>query len=261
MGGWNPSTCRCGFGMYIYICIPRPPIPKNTPTHSNYLGEANAHIATLAMIETAEAMQNLDEIVKVDGLDGVFIGVCWRKGARHGLCVCVYNVCPVCRWPAASIIPTHTFVTPTTNHINKHRPQRLTPTPLHTPPTPFHHHFTHRPQRLGPLAGHGPHLRPHGPRDSGGHRTVRALLLPCPWWFLYVCVRCCACTCRPGRLLSLSLSLSLTHTHTHPKTKTHTQARPLNPQPTITITASGARRTGRGRWPASSAGTGTPPSA
>lgn len=82
-----------GFGMHIYICIPPPLTPKNTPTHSNYLGEANAHIATLAMIETAEAMQNLDEIVKVDGLDGVFIGVCWRKGARHGLCV--MHVLPV----------------------------------------------------------------------------------------------------------------------------------------------------------------------
>jgi 4-hydroxy-2-oxoheptanedioate aldolase len=38
------------------------------------LAEANDHIATLAMIETREAIDNLDEIVKVDGLDGVFIG-------------------------------------------------------------------------------------------------------------------------------------------------------------------------------------------
>jgi len=48
-----------------------PPLPSSL---SDYLGEANANIATLAMIETKEAIDNLDEICAVDGLDGVFIG-------------------------------------------------------------------------------------------------------------------------------------------------------------------------------------------
>jgi len=48
--------------------------PSLPPSLSNYLGEANANIATLAMIETKEAIDNLDEICAVEGLDGVFIG-------------------------------------------------------------------------------------------------------------------------------------------------------------------------------------------
>jgi 4-hydroxy-2-oxoheptanedioate aldolase len=68
---------------------PNPP-SQSTPLNisdSNYLGEANDHIATLAMIETAQAMENLEEIVKVDGLDGVFIG-----GGFVGLCVGMMSV-------------------------------------------------------------------------------------------------------------------------------------------------------------------------
>lgn len=41
---------------------------------SNYPSEANGEVMCLAMIETAEAMSNLDEIVKTPGLDGVYIG-------------------------------------------------------------------------------------------------------------------------------------------------------------------------------------------
>ena len=42
--------------------------------------------ATLAMIETAQAMENLEEIVQVDGLDGVFIGgsVAWGGVQMQG---------------------------------------------------------------------------------------------------------------------------------------------------------------------------------
>lgn len=64
--------------------VRRPPQTPHQQTRSDYLGEANAHIATLAMIETAEAMANLEEIVRVDGLDGVFIGVSWEREEKEG---------------------------------------------------------------------------------------------------------------------------------------------------------------------------------
>lgn len=41
---------------------------------SDYLQYANTTIVTLAMIETEEAIRNLDEIMSVQGLDGVYIG-------------------------------------------------------------------------------------------------------------------------------------------------------------------------------------------
>ena len=40
----------------------------------NYYNEANDEIVCLAMIETAEAMSNLEDIVSTPGLDGVYIG-------------------------------------------------------------------------------------------------------------------------------------------------------------------------------------------
>ena len=39
-----------------------------------YAAEANGEMLAFAMIETAEAMTNLDEIVRTPGLDGVYIG-------------------------------------------------------------------------------------------------------------------------------------------------------------------------------------------
>jgi len=39
-----------------------------------YLGTANESVIVLVQIETREGVQNLDEILSVDGLDGVFIG-------------------------------------------------------------------------------------------------------------------------------------------------------------------------------------------
>ncbi|MEE2774629.1 MAG: aldolase/citrate lyase family protein [Pseudomonadota bacterium] len=41
---------------------------------SDYYPKANDQIICLAMIETAEAMNNLEEIVRTPGLDGVYIG-------------------------------------------------------------------------------------------------------------------------------------------------------------------------------------------
>ena len=39
-----------------------------------YAAEANGQIACIAMIETAEGIEQLDEIVSTPGLDGVYIG-------------------------------------------------------------------------------------------------------------------------------------------------------------------------------------------
>ena len=41
---------------------------------ADYLQCANSTIVTLAMIETAEAVKNVDDIVSVPGLDGIYIG-------------------------------------------------------------------------------------------------------------------------------------------------------------------------------------------
>lgn len=41
---------------------------------ADYAAEANDTVVTLAMIETAEAMANLDAIMSVDGLDGIYVG-------------------------------------------------------------------------------------------------------------------------------------------------------------------------------------------
>lgn len=40
----------------------------------DYAAHANDTVVTLAMIETAEAMDNLDEIMSVDGLDAIYVG-------------------------------------------------------------------------------------------------------------------------------------------------------------------------------------------
>lgn len=41
---------------------------------SDYASSANEQVLCLAMIETAEAMENLDDIVSTPGLDGIYIG-------------------------------------------------------------------------------------------------------------------------------------------------------------------------------------------
>ena len=41
---------------------------------ANYAAEANDNIACVVMIETAEALQNLDDILSVDGVDAAYMG-------------------------------------------------------------------------------------------------------------------------------------------------------------------------------------------
>ena len=40
----------------------------------DYADEANNEILKFAMIETKESLENLDEIMKTPGLDGIYIG-------------------------------------------------------------------------------------------------------------------------------------------------------------------------------------------
>ncbi|HJQ58461.1 MAG TPA: aldolase/citrate lyase family protein [Vineibacter sp.] len=41
---------------------------------ADYLKEANGQIATMAMIETRKALDNLDDILSVPGVDGIYVG-------------------------------------------------------------------------------------------------------------------------------------------------------------------------------------------
>lgn len=55
------------------------------PSPQTYLENANADTVSIAMIETEKAMKNLDDILRVDGLDGIFVGpadtsVSWSNG-------------------------------------------------------------------------------------------------------------------------------------------------------------------------------------
>ncbi len=50
------------------------PTRVNFSAGPRYASEANDEVLCLAMIETAQAMENLDEIVATPGLDGVYIG-------------------------------------------------------------------------------------------------------------------------------------------------------------------------------------------
>lgn len=50
------------------------PTRANFSAGANYAAEANGEILALAMVETAEAMQNLDAIAATPGLDGIYVG-------------------------------------------------------------------------------------------------------------------------------------------------------------------------------------------
>jgi 4-hydroxy-2-oxoheptanedioate aldolase len=50
------------------------PTRANFSAGAGYASEANGEILCIAMIETAEAMENLEEIVSTPGVDGVYIG-------------------------------------------------------------------------------------------------------------------------------------------------------------------------------------------
>lgn len=66
----------------LVSCMRYPPAGQRSygPTRAvfsegpDYYRRANREVVALAMIETAEAMENLDEIVSTPGLDGVYIG-------------------------------------------------------------------------------------------------------------------------------------------------------------------------------------------
>ena len=50
------------------------PLRAHLQGGTGYSGWANEHVLKIAMIETAEAMSNLDDIMSTPGLDGVYIG-------------------------------------------------------------------------------------------------------------------------------------------------------------------------------------------
>ncbi|MFO1208110.1 MAG: aldolase/citrate lyase family protein [Amaricoccus sp.] len=50
------------------------PTRANFSAGANYAAEANGEILAFAMVETAEAMQNLDAIAATPGLDGIYVG-------------------------------------------------------------------------------------------------------------------------------------------------------------------------------------------
>ena len=63
-----------------YVRYPPKGIRSSGPTRAvvsawpDYQARANDEVICMAMVETAEAMQNLEEIVSVPGLDGVYVG-------------------------------------------------------------------------------------------------------------------------------------------------------------------------------------------
>lgn len=50
------------------------PTRANFSAGANYAAEANSEILAFAMVETAEAMDNLDAIAATPGLDGIYVG-------------------------------------------------------------------------------------------------------------------------------------------------------------------------------------------
>jgi 4-hydroxy-2-oxoheptanedioate aldolase len=50
------------------------PTRANFSAGANYAAEANGEILAFAMVETAEAMKNLDAIAATPGLDGIYVG-------------------------------------------------------------------------------------------------------------------------------------------------------------------------------------------
>jgi 4-hydroxy-2-oxoheptanedioate aldolase len=66
---------------------PRAALPLSGLDTLGYLASANGLVQAIAMIETREALEALDDILAVDGVDGVFIGpadlsIALSKGAR-----------------------------------------------------------------------------------------------------------------------------------------------------------------------------------
>lgn len=53
---------------------PSPRAPGWNMNSMNYMAHANEETLVMTAVETMEAVENIDEILKVDGLDGIFIG-------------------------------------------------------------------------------------------------------------------------------------------------------------------------------------------
>jgi 4-hydroxy-2-oxoheptanedioate aldolase len=60
------------------------PTRANFAVGANYAAEANGEIIALAMVETAEAMANLDAIAGTPGLDGIYVGPADLTFSLHG---------------------------------------------------------------------------------------------------------------------------------------------------------------------------------
>lgn len=74
------NTAEDARRLVSYVRYPPAGIRSSGPTRAlvsawpDYQARANDEVICLAMVETAEAMQHLEEIVTVPGLDGVYIG-------------------------------------------------------------------------------------------------------------------------------------------------------------------------------------------
>jgi 4-hydroxy-2-oxoheptanedioate aldolase len=74
---------------------------------NTYLQAANGICLAIAMVETLEALENLDAFLELDGIDGIFVGpgdfsIAWSKGARHdpkndGMTEIFHDVASRCR--------------------------------------------------------------------------------------------------------------------------------------------------------------------
>jgi len=53
---------------------PSPRAPGWNMNAANYMTHANEEVLVMTAVETMEAVDNIDELVKVEGLDGIFIG-------------------------------------------------------------------------------------------------------------------------------------------------------------------------------------------
>ncbi|TPK97717.1 2,4-dihydroxyhept-2-ene-1,7-dioic acid aldolase [Mesorhizobium sp. B2-4-12] len=73
-------------------CVRYPPVGQRSfgPTRANfavganYAAEANGEILAFAMVETADAMANLDAIAATPGLDGIYVGPADLTFSLHG---------------------------------------------------------------------------------------------------------------------------------------------------------------------------------
>ncbi|MEO1205221.1 MAG: aldolase/citrate lyase family protein [Pseudomonadota bacterium] len=68
------GACRYPPDGYRSFGPTRAALANGAQSSADYAANANAEILTLAMIETRDGLKNLDAILAVDGLDGIYIG-------------------------------------------------------------------------------------------------------------------------------------------------------------------------------------------